>query len=87
MRRYRIDITQDLRAKVSEYHAWHGDQDAQVIRNTYDADGYPFLLVRVVTEHGNRISCIDAIDMDGDVFELRHCDRTNESKMLKDFKR
>lgn len=85
-RRYSIDITPELRQKVADYHAWHGDQSAEIKRVIYDADGYPYLLVHILTAGGRKLSCIEYFDYDGDVFEMESCRRSDEQEMVKQFR-
>lgn len=80
---YELEITDEVREAVRKHHEYHGDKKAKVARVIRDDDGFPYLLVRVVNEQGERWRVIEDIDKtDGSIIEVMSCPAECEADMI-----
>lgn len=79
---YELEITDEVREAVRKHHEYHGDKKAKVARVIRDDDGFPFLLVRVVNERGERWRIIEGIESDGNIIEVVSCPVEAEADMI-----
>ena len=80
----KMEITDELRREVREYHEFHGDTSCKIIKVVRDEDGYPALLVRVRNAAREKYSCIDSA-AGGYISETASCPREDEAAMVEWF--
>lgn len=80
-----LKITPELKQAVREYHAYHGDKSARVMKVLHDEKGFPALLVHIKNEKGELYTCIDTVDSDGYVSELYSAPRENANEIIAEF--
>ena len=81
-----IVLSAAVKERIENYHKYHDDTKIEIVRVIQDSDGYDAVLVRIIDSRGNRYSCIDLIDLDGDFTELTSVKTEYELEMIKDFK-
>lgn len=77
-----LKITPELKQAVREYHAYHGDKSARVMKVLHDEEGFPALLVHIKNEKGELYTCIDTVDCDGYISELYSAPRENAEEII-----
>lgn len=71
-------LTRELRQKVADYHAYHGDKDVRIIRLIPDERGK---LTGILVRIGDDVSTIDS-EMFDYITELDSCNRAEEELMV-----
>ena len=80
-----IVLSDTVRQKIKDYHRYHGDKSVKILRVIQDSEGYDAVLVRVINSNGEKYSCVDLIDLEGDVAELTSVKTEYELDMVKNF--
>ena len=80
-----IVLSDTVRKKIKDYHRYHGDKSVKILRVIQDSEGYGAVLVRVINSNGEKYSCVDLIDLEGDVAELTSVKTEYELDMVKNF--
>ena len=80
-----IILSDTIKQKIKDYHQYHGDKSVKIVRVIQDSEGYDAVLVRVVSSNGEKYSCIDLIDLEGDFAELTSVKTEYELDMVKSF--
>jgi hypothetical protein len=80
-----IVLSGTVKQKIKDYHRYHGDTSIKIVRVIQDSDGYDAVLVRVIKSNGEKYSCIDLVDLEGDFAEFTSVKTEYELDMIKDF--
>jgi hypothetical protein len=82
-----IVLSAAVKKKIESYHKYHDDTEIEIVRVIQDSDGYDAVLVRVTDSHGDRYSCIDFMDSEGDFSEFNSVEIERELEMVENFER
>jgi len=82
----RIVLDTGTKERIRNYHRYHGDTSIKIIKIIQDSEGYDAVLVRVTNSNGEKYSCIDLVDLEGDIAELTSVKTEFELDMIKAFK-
>ena len=82
-----IVLSDTVKQKIKDYHRYHGDKSVKIVRVIQDSEGYDAVLVRVTDSHGDRYSCIDFMDSEGDFSEFNSVEIGRELEMVENFER
>lgn len=80
-----IVLNSKIKAKIRDYHKYHGDSKIEIVKVIQDTEGYDAVLVRVVNSQGEKYSCIDLMDIQGDISEFDSIPTENESILVEQF--
>ena len=80
-----IVLSDTVKQKIKDYHRYHGDKSVKIVRVIQDSEGYDAVLVRVANSKGEKYSCIDFMDSEGDFSEFMGVKTEYEMDMIKDF--
>jgi hypothetical protein len=81
----RIVLDTGTKERIRNYHRYHGDRSIKIIKVIQDSNGYDAVVVRVVNSNGEKYSCIDLMDLEGDIAELTSVKTEYEADMIKSF--
>lgn len=82
-----IVLSAAVKKKIEKYHKYHDDTEVEIVRVIQDSYGYDAVLVRVTDSCGNRCSCIDLMDLEGDFSEFDGVELERELEMIENFER
>lgn len=80
----------NLENAVREYHEYNRDSSVKLIKFVCNPRGDPLLLVRMIDEAGNKMSCLDhyfwdALYLRWDISNINYCGRREESAMVAEY--